>query len=425
MADTKTTALDAATALTGTESFPGVQGAANAEITADQIKAFCRARADVEAVAIIQSNTRTTGQNNHPVRTAAGIIYQFYIDGNNSDLYYKKSTNYGVTWGEAVLMKTGTVTGLGTYFDKWVPSDTGTLIHIAYIDGNNVFYRSLDTATDTLGSEITVLTGTSAAAGANTCIAVSKSRGVGARVFVAHDIDDGVEAGFAKSDDYPVTAFTAKATFDEDDSDYFALHPGNYADANDMDLVFWDRSASEITLKTYDDSGDSWSESAAVATGMTSIASTTVAPQMASALRNSDGHIILVAWTNADSANADLRCFDINGAASITEKTNVVLNSGDDQAACALSIGAANVLDVFYLGKSDGSETAYTSLNVYRKRSTDGGDTWGAETLVSHHLRILSYLMACPETSDEYVVMFAGATTNSFSIFHSALAIGH
>jgi hypothetical protein len=35
---------------------------------------------------------------------------------------------------------------------------------------------------------------------------------------------------------------------------------------------------------------------------------------------------------------------------------------------------------VFYGGKSDGSETLGTAINIYYKLSTDDGATWGSET---------------------------------------------
>ena len=153
---------------------------------------------------------------------------------------------------------------------------------------------------------------------------------------------------------------------------------------------------------------------------MTDIASSTAAPQFSASVRNSDGHLILIAWTNADTLNADLMCWDINGSGSITAKGNVVTDSTDDQAMCGLTIDTtADNLYAFYCGKTDGSETAYTSLNVYYKLSTNGGTSWGSETQATSQLMPITYLMVPLETdSGEYHVLFGGAAQVN-SLFHN------
>jgi len=51
---------------------------------------------------------------------------------------------------------------------------------------------------------------------------------------------------------------------------------------------------------------------------------------------------------------------------------------------------------VFYGGKSDGSETFLTSINVYYKVSTDAGATWGPETLLTPLIRNIKSLVTTP-----------------------------
>ena len=363
-------------------------------------------RVDTAIVNFLDSSQRNGGQNNRVIRTAAGVLYYFYADSSSEDLWYVKSTNYGLTWAVPVV---GTATiqidSIATWFDKWTPTNSGTLEHTAYIDitSADVIYKQLETATDTLGSAIVAFAGASVV-GSTNCLTVTKT--VAGRVVIVYDIDGGTEKGATKANDNPVTGFTAIADPVEAAADFFLAFPGNYADTNDFDLVYWDRSATELTLKTYDDSGDSWSESAAIATSMTSLSTGTVMPQFAGAVRASDGHLILVAWSNADTLNATLRLWDINGAASITLKSTVV-TSTDDQAACGVGIDATNDdIYVFYLGKTDGSETCYTALNCYYKKSSDGGATFGAETLLSTLTRPLSFLQVCPnfDTADFYAV---------------------
>ena len=382
------------------------------------------ARADVSLPDGMTANSRSCGQSNHLVRTAAGVLYMFYISGSDADFYYLKSTNYGLTWGTPQLVK-GSITGIGlaVWFDKWTPADTGTVIHLVYMEstGSDVFYRSLDTASDTLGTEQTVFAGASFTAGANTCLSVTKSE-AGA-ILVAFDGDGGTETGFYKSNEYPVsTGFTAKTDLNEAAStDYYQLFPGNDADTADIYALFWDRSAGELTLKTYDDSGNSWSESAAIATGLTSIASTTVAPQFSGAVRNSDGHLCAVWWTNSDNVNADLMFVDITSSASIGTPVKI-FDSTDDQGSCALTVDSTDdTLYVFYLGKTDGTETAYTAVNVYYRTSTDDGATWGAETLLTSVARALTYVTAPLETdSADFTALFYGVTATAQGFWHTS-----
>jgi hypothetical protein len=419
MANTKISALAAATALAGTEAIPGVQSSANVKITPEQIKTFCRTRMDATIEGHVASGSRICGQSNRIVRASSGVWYSFFTDGAGATLYYRKSTNYGVSWATPVQIKNATVRGFAVWFDKWTPSDTGTVIHLAYYENaaHDVFYRALDTSNDSLGTEITVFAGASALATADQCISITKSKA--GRILVAYDIDGGTETGFYKSDDYPVTAFTSKTDLNETTSDYYLLFPGNDADTADIWAIYWDRSADEISLKVYDDSANSWSETSIAGT-MTDLATTSASPQFAGAVRNSDGHLILLAWSAADTLNADLRCWDINGAGSITEKTNVVQNSTDDQAMCAVGIDTtADTIYAFYCGKSDGSETAYSALNVYYKTSTDGGTNWGSETLLSSYSRAVSHLNCSLEfDGGEFAVSFMVGTFGAILAFN-------
>lgn len=391
----------------------GLQGGANRNFSLQAIKDLFRVRADATIETNVSSNCLGGGFNaQHIVRAAAGVWYWFFASATNADLYYVKSSNYGVTWNAPVLVKSGiTLAGLAVWFDKWTPGDSGTVIHLAYYETTtgDVFYRALDTNGDALGTEITVFNGASGAAGANGALAVAKSRA--GRILVAYDIDGGTETGFNKSNDYPVTGFGAALGNPNEgaSTDYYLLFPGNDADSADMWMVFWDRSANELSLKVYDDSANSWSETS-IATGMTDLVASTAVPQFAGAVRNSDGHLLLLAWENADTVNAKLRCWDVNGAASITEKTNVVTASTDDQAMCALGIDTdADTLYAFYAGKTDGTETAYSALNVYYKTSANGGTTWGAETLLSGAARPVAFLCAAHEfAAGDFAVAWGG-----------------
>lgn len=375
------------------------------------------ARGEVVLPVGFSGNTKPS-QGARPIITADGTQYWIGHESINNDLWWMKSTDDGVTWSQPVAVKAGAVVLYAVWFDRWNPGDTGTLVHIAYVDAgaHDVFFRTLDTSSDTLGTELTVFNGASAVGGANSCVSLTKSRAVSPRVYIAFDMDAGTETGFYKSDDYPPTAFSVKDNgINEGVSDYYHLAPGNESDLADIYAWFWDRSADELSLKVYDDSANSWSE-VNVITGMVDVASTTVSSQFSLAVRPSDGHVFLVAWSNSDSANADLRIWEVTNSGSIVERTNVVLNSGDDQGACSIAIEAGTErIFVFYLGKSDGTETAYTAVNGYYKISTDGGVNWGSETKFTVIVRPLSFLTAAPNfpTADEFAVSIASTEVST------------
>lgn len=134
-----------------------------------------------------------------------------------------------------------------------------------------------------------------------------------------------------------------------------------------------------MSRQLYDDSANSWAETSIDAT-MTEVSTATTFPHFAAAVDLTNSQIILIGWSAVDTANADLRCWTVTESA-ITAKTEVVLNSTDDQGLCAITIDLqSGWWYAIYGGKSDGSETWGTSVNLYYKVSKDSGATWGPET---------------------------------------------
>lgn len=330
------------------------------------------------------TNSIASGGGTLPlVKANSGALYQVYID-TNSDLAFRKSTDAGLSWSLGVVIFTGTVQACSIFYDRSAGLSTD-LIHCAYTEtgGSDTLYRTINTASsDALSTETTIFAGTSAASGGRLSIARSR----GGNVYCDTCIDAGAEGGFFKllNANVPNGAWEAALTSPEAlaTTDQIILQPGHAADNNDMMASFWDASANEVSRYVYDDSANTWAETS-IATSMTDTAATVNFPHFAGAVDLANSRNLLVAWSNVDTANADLRCWYITEAA-ITEVTNVVLNSVDDQGLCAIAIDTTNdYWYVFYGGKSDGSETWPTATKIYYKQSTDHGTTWGSETLVS------------------------------------------
>lgn len=185
----------------------------------------------------------------------ANTGYFFYID-SDSDFKYTKTSDGGQTWGAPVTIFTGTVIASDVWFDQWTKGDSGTLVHTWYIETgtSDVKYRSLDTASDTLGTERTVFNGASALTGIGAFVSGAKMRG--GNLYCAFDIDIGSELGLARSTNGG-TNWGARTSPVEATGDWAVLYPGNEADDQDCWLLYFDASTDELTLKMHDDSADS------------------------------------------------------------------------------------------------------------------------------------------------------------------------
>lgn len=319
------------------------------------------------------------------VQTTAGVFYHVYVD-TLSDVVFKKSTDGGLNWSTPTVVFAGTVNNLSIWYDRWSNISAG-LIHCAYTEstGHDTLYRSIDTeSSDTLGTQTTIFNGVSVAL-AGSSLSICRARG--GNVYCRTVIDAGAEGGFYRlpNANVPNGAWDAARTVNEvlANLDMAILLPGWAADNQDMMLIFWDASANEVSRQLYDDSANSWAETS-IATSMVEVAPGTGGyPNFAAAVDITNSRNVLIAWNGVDTANADLLCWTVTESA-ITAKTDVVTNGTDDQFSCAITIDLqTGYWWAFYAGKSDGSETYPTSLNIYCKISTDSGTTWGAETLLT------------------------------------------
>lgn len=308
-----------------------------------------------------------------PVWVDEDTAYVFYVNAAN-DLVYRKTANGGVDWGAAVAVRTGTIGRVSVWFDKWTPGDSGDLIHVAYIDidADDVLYRNLDTSTDTLSAEKTIFAGVSADPSYH-ILDITKSRG--GNLYCGFWIDNDGESGFYRSVDDGDNWAARAALAERNDIDLILLLPGDEADNQDIWCIYWHVGDSEISLKVYDNSGNSWAKTS-ISLNMTG---SVAYYQMSAVQRASDNHVILAAWNLFNNAAADLKVWDIGGAGSIVAKTNVLTNS-DDTIQCAAFINQQT--DDIYVAYLKGSQV-YISMGAYYKKSDDGGGSWGGEVGLS------------------------------------------
>jgi len=315
-----------------------------------------------------------------PFWTSPVVGYVIYADAY-SDLLYRKTLDGGATWEAAVNIKTEYILMQDCWADWQTAGDAGTKIHIAYIgsDGDDVRYVYLDTSSDTIGGDVQIeaVQGTgllgNTSGRSNFHVSIAKTRG-GNLAVALHYMDSGNSHFYSFYTSPDGITWTIKASPWEADLDYILLFPGNEADNQDLWATFWDRSTDEISLKTYDNSGNSWSEQ--LISG--SMVESAKYEQMDGTIRLSDGHLIFAAWNLWDDAAADLMVWDINGAASITAKTNVLTDSAGS---FLVSVFINQVNDDIYVTYMKGTDVELEVAAFYQK-SVNGGANWGGQTVL-------------------------------------------
>jgi hypothetical protein len=335
--------------------------------------------ADVVIETSVSTYTYTLAKRCGIFWASFAVGYVIYGD-SLYDLKYRKTGDGGATWGAAVNIRTGRVIRYDCWADWQTVGDVGTKIHIAYLDtdSDDVRYVYLDTSDDTIGGDVQIeaCQGTGAFdlsyGPSYHGLSVTKTRGGNLAVVLRYtDTTPLVFYGFYTSPD--ATTWNSKTAPWEAAADYILLFPGNEADNQDIWATFWDLSADEISLKTYDDSGNSWSEQLISASMVESIGYL----QMDGTIRLSDGHLIFAAWDDYGAAAnpVDLMVWDINGAGSITAKTNVLTNSVES---FLVSVFVNQVNGDIYVAYIKGTDITSLVAAFYQK-SVDGGANWGGQ----------------------------------------------
>lgn len=334
--------------------------------------------ADVAIETSCQSYHYQVAQRGGPFWVSPTVGYFIYVN-NLDDLKYQKTADGGANWGGAVNIRTGSVLSYDCWADWQTEGDSGTKIHIACIDAgsNDVRYVYLDTNGDSVGGDDQI----EAAQGCGTIdtsvsrsnhqITITKSRG--GNIAVAFRYMDDNNAYFYMFYTSPDgDTWTSEASPWDANLDLLLLFPGNEADNQDLWATLWDASEDKICLLTYDDSGDSWSSQDISA----NMADLYLYMQMDGAIRLSDGHLIFAAWSEIDTATADLMVWDINGAGSITAKTNVIT---DEAETFMVSVFINQDNDDVYIAYVSGT-AAFSTVQTFYQKSGDGCANWGGET---------------------------------------------
>jgi hypothetical protein len=321
------------------------------------------------------------------VDTLQGVVV--WIDGT-TDISYSYTDDGGATWSKTEI-QAGTAQEVACWFDKETPGDTGTLLHITWLDSasNVCRYVAIDVDGGTQGTirliaSVTVSPSTSAG-----IVGITKT--VSGNLIVAYSASGGDDV--RRSTDLFVSSNDSRTSLFEGAADYVLLYPANTGDDDDACALFWDISADAISIKMYDETANTWTE--------TAIASSMVEDLRngwGGVIRHSDNHLLVAAHTGVDVATDDIKTWDITvdsiASPTVTPKTDMVTNVAES-GGIAMMINQQN--DDVYIAYLKGG-TWRSTLDVVYHKSDDGMATWGSEQAYSE------------DTADDLRVVHCGRT---------------
>jgi hypothetical protein len=337
--------------------------------------------ADVTLDAAIDNETARARRT--IVFVSADVGYCFFND-SDSDFFYTKTEDGGQSWETPVEIDTDTTiscVAFDVWYDQWTPGNSGSLIHIVWVEtgDDDPQYRNLDTSDDSFGSQVTIVAGGSAAGGVGTQLQVTIA--IGGNLYFGGSIDSGTERFFYRSTNGG-TSWGSRAELIESSGDTALMFPAaNTGDNEDIVACYYDLNVDELTLKWYDDSANSWTESSLVQSFNPDNTDLLGHGMYSATIRHSDGHILLTAVTETDTATSDHVVFDLNRtstAFSILEKTKITENIDDHTHPAIFIDQSTDDIYVAYNGARDGSQSWQLTTNVYYVKSTDDGDTWSS-----------------------------------------------
>ncbi len=341
---------------------------------------------DIEAVANILANER---DYIHGIFwTSPSVGYVVLISGA---IDVRKTTDSGATW---TIMDpdndppSATPRTLHAYFDQETPGNSGTLIHITWVDvvTNNLNYCVFDTADDTWGT-VRVVDTYADVTGISTDTDVGITVSTSGRVYVCGrsnftlDTENTDHSMRSSSDLFASDNVSEKSPYSADE-EKVKLLPGSAADEDDICAVVFDGVNTDLEFWKFDASGNSWSKTAIDAGVLVTAAeSRTYTQFFDAAIRHSDEHILVVWWNDFDTATADLKAADIAQATpTITAKTDIITDESESFM-CGIQIinqSSGGAVDDVYVTYLSGTTWLANVKSVFKKSADDMG-SWGGE----------------------------------------------
>lgn len=309
--------------------------------------------------------------------------FVFYI-GTEGDLEMASTTNGGTTWAvtNAVdSVNTTDVVNYAIWWDGWTaPGTTTAYIHIATTDTSvdDIYYTRVDTNSGT--SSATVVTTTQA----GTCVAGS------CYVSITKASNNVLYVATADTADSWVDSCSTTCTSTVNWSERTSAYTGTLGDdfpllapipgTNNIMLVWWDISLDDVIAREYSATSSTWG--ATTTLNATAEDNTTYDAQlMGISVSTSTGKIALVYTDDTDdyvTQDHDIDFWTYASSTGWVQGTDVVTDASGGLTGAKITYDVrSNVWFAIYSRRT--TIGTLTTGNIYYRRSTDGGATWGSE----------------------------------------------
>lgn len=360
------------------------------------------------------------------VNESIGVI--IYV-ASNVDLYLAWTDDKGATWAESLISEGG-IMQVACWFDKETPGNTGTLVHIAWLDWDNdiVRYNTVDATTGTKGTERTIDDTVTMVFGTHdNRIAITQA--LSGRIMIAFGTPNEDECYQSQETVAPYFAAAPNSVdspYESPANDWCLMFPAATDDDDDACALFWDRSSNQFSLKVYDDTaapGSQWTE-AIIASSMYDDENHI---NMDGAIRHSDGVLCYAAHTREDHSEDDLITGQItidnpNAAlCTITPKANIYTSPPNDKGeraqVCVHIDQQTDDVRVAYL--KGGTWLSLTAVVHHKSTAAQDMDTWGAEQSYSQlidDVRLVSAGRTCGSGGGRYQPAFYNDDTTAIYV---------
>jgi hypothetical protein len=300
--------------------------------------------------------------------------YDLPITGVQS-VVYRKTINGGGEWGPPYTIANMVgATSVSVWYDQWTPGDnTGTKIHIAFSDDqtDDHYYSSFDTSNNKIIPPIPVLLGTTITEAVDGPTSITK--GGGGDLFISGNFTTTAGGKVSKSSnggsiwtDITPSGWSTVAV------DQIQLLPLSTND--DIIAIKAETANNSIKYQVYDEVANSWAGT--WTTIGTIVENTTYDQWFSASLKKSSGDIYLTFANYTNNAANDIEFWNfLDNTRTFSKGTDVYSNTANAVMPTTLIDESSGDIYVAYL-----RGTLAATMNVYYKKSSDGGSTWSVES---------------------------------------------
>ena len=291
-----------------------------------------------------------------------------------ADMSFARTTDNGASWALTEI-DAGTTQGSAAWYDRETPGNTGTLVHLTWIDTltDDVYYRTIDVSDASLGTQRTV--DGAITSGTLTTNRIGIAKAVNGTLGICFLTPSELE--FLTSTDSGAN-WTDRADVYEDvgQIDWCLLYPAD-VDPGDFAAIYWDISANATSIKMFDSSADTgtgtWTETA-ISGSMNDV---NTHRNMDAAVQHSNNHIMLASFNHFNNSTNDLLTWELTvdsiASPTVTARATILTNDATAAGVGIFINQQNNDVYVFYIAGT----AVHSLLDCVYVVSTDGMVNFG------------------------------------------------